>query len=134
MKIINYSLFFYNRYSEEYVIQLAVIAGEMKTEDLDSFLAPIISELKDLSEHGMVVKKNNREVICRCEVHLMLATGDMPAVAKMAHVSTHAGKYGCRICEVQGQKPDNSSSGMYFVEKDAPLRPKEDFLTGNIVS
>lgn len=64
----------------------------------------------------------------------MLATGDMPAVAKMMHVSTHSGRFGCRICEVEGLHPDNISSGMYFSNKDAELRPKIDFLKGNEVS
>ena len=80
------------------------------------------------------MKNEQKELICKAKVHLMMATGDMPAVAQMAHVCSHAGRFGCRICEVKGVHPDNVSSGMYFLDKDAPLRPKQDFLNGNEVN
>ena len=64
----------------------------------------------------------------------MIVTGDMPAVSQMSHTSTSAGKYGCRICEVKGRHPDNMSSGMYFCDNQASLRPKVDYLKGNAVS
>jgi hypothetical protein len=110
------------RYTDQYVLQLAVIASSKKPKDLDSFLAPIITELKDLATHGILVRRNNREEICRAKVHLMLAAGDMPAVAQMAHVSSHSGRFGCRICEVQGKHPLNATAGMYFVETNAPFK------------
>lgn len=30
---------------------------------------------------------HNREIICRAKVHLMIVTGDMPAVAQIAHTT-----------------------------------------------
>lgn len=114
-------------------MQLAVLPGPKKPAHLDSFLLPIINEIKDLERHGLIVKRNGVE-ICRSKVHLLLASGDIPAVADMAHFGSHSCKFGCRICEAMGKRPDNRSNGMYFEDSAAPLRPLEDFKTGNPVS
>lgn len=114
-------------------MQLAILPGSKKPADLDSFLTPIVAELKDLSEHGLIIRKNRNEV-CRSKVHLLLCSGDIPAVSDMAHLGSHNSFFGCRICEVKGKAPDNRSHGKYFEDTAAPLRPIEDFLNGNPVS
>lgn len=96
-------------------------------------MLPLIEELSHLEEHGLTVIQNGQEV-CRAKVHLILCSGDIPAVKDMAHVQAHTGKYGCRICEVEGKAPDNRSSGKYFEESNARMRPLRDFLNGNPVS
>lgn len=121
------------RYTKECLLQLAILPGSKHRVDLDSFLTPIIEELKYLSQFGLVVK-NNREEVCRAKVHLLLCSGDIPAVASMAHLPAHNCRFGCRICEVEGQHPKNKSTGMYFENSNAQLRPKRDFLNGNPVS
>jgi hypothetical protein len=68
---------FNNRYTDEYMFQLAVIPGKIK--DLDSYLLPIVDEVKSLGEHGLVVKKYNGDTI-KAKVHMMMATGDIPQV------------------------------------------------------
>lgn len=124
----------YFRYTNEYLLQLAILPGSKKPADLDSFLKPIVDELKDLSQYGLIVKKNQNEEVCRAKVHLLLCSGDIPAVADMAHLGSHNSFYGCRICETEGKLPDNRSHGMYFENCNAPLRPVRDFLYGNPVS
>jgi hypothetical protein len=114
-------------------LQLAILPGPKKPVDLDSFLLPIVNELQDLADHGLIVKKN-REEICRAKVHLMMCSGDIPAVADMAHVGTHTSRFGCRICEVKGGAPKNRSHGIYFDDESAPLRPLEAFKNGDLVS
>lgn len=123
----------YFRYTNEYLLQLAILPGSKKPADLDSFLKPVVDELKDLSKYGLIVKKNQHEV-CRAKVHLLLCSGDIPAVEDMAHLGSHNSSYGCRICETKGTSPDNRSHGMYFEDCNAPLRPLNDFLHGNPVS
>ena len=86
-----------------------------------------------MEEHGLVVIQGGQEV-CRAKVHLILCSGDIPAVKDMAHVKGHTGKYGCRICEVEGKAPDSKSRGKYFEDGSARLRPLRDFLIGNPVS
>ncbi|OAD65296.1 hypothetical protein PHYBLDRAFT_176214 [Phycomyces blakesleeanus NRRL 1555(-)] len=90
----------------------------------------IISEIKDLEVHGLVIKSNGVEVF-RAKIHLLLASGDIPAVADMAHIGSHASLFGCQICKTKGKAPDNRRYGMYLEDSSAPLRPLEDFKTGN---
>lgn len=59
------------------MFQLAVIPGRI--EDLDSYLLPIVEEIKSLGEHGLIVKKCSGEVI-KGRVHMVMATGDIPQV------------------------------------------------------
>ena len=69
--------FFENRYTDEYMFQIAVVAE--KIQDLDSFLEPIIDEVISLGEYGLVVKKLSGEEI-EAKVHMVMATGDIPQV------------------------------------------------------
>ena len=41
------------------MFQLAIIPG--KPKDLDSFLLPIVDEIKSLGEHGLIVERWNGE-------------------------------------------------------------------------
>ncbi|OAD66223.1 hypothetical protein PHYBLDRAFT_175516 [Phycomyces blakesleeanus NRRL 1555(-)] len=93
-------------------------------------LDPSISEIKDLEVYGLVIKSNGVEV-CRAKIHLLLASSDIPAVADMVHIGSHASLFGCQICETKGKSPDNRRYGMYFEDSSAPLQPLEDFKTGN---
>ncbi|GAA5804209.1 hypothetical protein HPULCUR_009696 [Helicostylum pulchrum] len=61
------------RYTDQYMFQIAVIAGKVK--DLDSYLLPIVDEVKSLGERGLIVKKHNGEII-KSKVH-MIASGDI---------------------------------------------------------
>ncbi|OAD71978.1 C2H2-type zinc finger transcription factor [Phycomyces blakesleeanus NRRL 1555(-)] len=101
-----------------------------KPTHLDSFLIPIINELRDLEAHGLVVKHNGVE-LCRSKVYLLLASGDIPAVADMAHIGSHTSLFGCRFCETKGKCPTNRRHGMYFDDISARLRPLEDFKVGS---
>ncbi len=122
----------YIRYTDEYLLQLAILPGPNKPSDMDSFLRPIVDELNDLSSNGLIVRRNHQEV-CRAKVYLMMASGDIPAVADMAHVAPHTSRHGCRICEVSGQSSE-TGHGMYFIDTDAPLKTLSDFLTPNEAS
>lgn len=121
------------RYTDEHLIQLAIIPGPNKPKDLDSFLLPVVDELKDLERDGIVIRDGSTE-ICRAKVHLIICSGDIPAVADMAHFGSHTSIFGCRICEVQGIPPKNRSNGKYFTDRYAPMRPLIDFKQGNSVS
>ncbi|KAG1435702.1 hypothetical protein G6F56_013869 [Rhizopus delemar] len=52
------------RYKDENVITFAVIPGPKKPANLMSFLDPILSEIKDLGEHGFDIKKNGESIFC----------------------------------------------------------------------
>ncbi|OAD81231.1 hypothetical protein PHYBLDRAFT_73842 [Phycomyces blakesleeanus NRRL 1555(-)] len=118
------------RYTNKYLLQLAILPGPKKPTHLDSFLILIINELRDLKAHGLVVKHNGVELY-RSKVYLLLAFGDIPAVADMAHIGSHTSLFGCRFCEIKGKCPTNRRHGMYFDDISAWLRPLEDFKVGN---
>ncbi|OAD80872.1 hypothetical protein PHYBLDRAFT_138425 [Phycomyces blakesleeanus NRRL 1555(-)] len=101
-----------------------------KPTHLDSFLIPIINELRDLEAHGLVVKHNGVE-LCRSKVYLLLASGNIPAVADMAHIGSHTSLFGCRFCKTKGKCPTNRRHGMYFDDISTWLRPLKDFKVGN---
>ncbi|OAD78115.1 C2H2-type zinc finger transcription factor [Phycomyces blakesleeanus NRRL 1555(-)] len=109
---------------------LAILPGPKKPTHLDTFLTPIIIEIKDLEVHGLVIKSNGVEVCC-AKIHLLLASGDIPAVADMAYIGSHASLFDFQICETKGKAPDNRWHEMYFEDSSAPLRPLEDFKTSN---
>ncbi|OAD74354.1 hypothetical protein PHYBLDRAFT_167768 [Phycomyces blakesleeanus NRRL 1555(-)] len=117
-------------YTNKYLLQLAILPGPKKSTHLNSFLIPIISEIKDLEVYDLVIKSNGVEV-CHAKIHLLLASADIPAVADMTHIGSHASLFGCQICKTKGKAPDNRWHGMYFEDSSAPLRPLEDFKTGN---
>ena len=108
------------------MLQLAIMPGPNSPKDLDSFLQPIVDEFKDLSRHGLVVKRNG-EVICKSKINLVIATGDIPAAASLAHHSGHMSKNGCRLCRIVTQRVD---SRMCFWNSGAELRNKTDFISG----
>ncbi|OAD71018.1 hypothetical protein PHYBLDRAFT_148233 [Phycomyces blakesleeanus NRRL 1555(-)] len=115
------------RYTDEYLIQLAIIPG--KPVDLDSFLLPIIDEVISLGKYGLIIKKFDGERIVG-KVHMVMASGDIPQVTKYCHHKGHNSRYGCRVCEVLGEA-SLRGRGMYFKNCSAPLRPKIDFVNGN---
>ncbi|KAG2193041.1 hypothetical protein INT47_009291 [Mucor saturninus] len=116
------------RYTDQYMFQLAIIPG--KPKDLDSFLLPIIDEIKSLGEHGLIVERWNGETI-KAKVHLVMATGDIPQVTKYMHHGGHMATYGCRICLVEGQKREYTGYGMYFQKRGASLRTVDHFVNGD---
>ncbi|KAG2191239.1 hypothetical protein INT47_012016, partial [Mucor saturninus] len=116
------------RYTDQYMFQLAIIPG--KPKDLDSFLLPIIDEIKSLGEHGLIVERWNGETI-KAKVHLVMATGDIPQVTKYMHHGGHMATYGCRVCLVEVQKRECTGYGMYFQKRGASLRTVDHFVNGD---
>lgn len=115
------------RYQENYTFQVAVLPGPNNPKSLlDTFLRPIIEELKILSTAGMVVSVDNTEV-CKAKVHLVMATGDLPASTDLAHHMTFAAKYGCRICQTETTKVGNHTC---FLDDPfrVSVRPKSQFV------
>lgn len=64
----------------------------------------------------------------RSKVHLVLATGDLPATQNLAHHRTFNAKYGCRICLSTTTKVDSHSC---FLDSQIILRSKGKFTYSN---
>ncbi|OAD71542.1 hypothetical protein PHYBLDRAFT_147288 [Phycomyces blakesleeanus NRRL 1555(-)] len=75
--------------------------------------------------HGLVVECNGVE-LCRSKVYLLLASGDIPVVAYMAHFGSHNSLFGRCSFETKGKSPNNSRQGTYLETSSAPLRPLEE--------
>ncbi|KAI8335340.1 hypothetical protein BC941DRAFT_326308, partial [Chlamydoabsidia padenii] len=105
------------------LIQLCVIPGNHKPFDLWSFLDPIMVELEQLATNGIIVNVGEEKI--EAKVHLLVATGDLPAVADISNHRGHTSYYGCRICEVKGEY----HGGMYFPAKcdDSIMRTVESY-------
>jgi hypothetical protein len=105
------------------MIQLAVLPGPSTPEVIDSFLQPIVEEFKDLSNHGLLVRRNGVD-ICKAKVNLVIGTGDIPAAAALSRHAGHMGRYGCRICRTVTER---HGSRTCFLQFNADIRNKTDF-------
>ncbi|OAD68603.1 hypothetical protein PHYBLDRAFT_150202 [Phycomyces blakesleeanus NRRL 1555(-)] len=115
------------RYECKRMIQIAMIPSATVPADFWSFLEPTIKSLEILQADGMVIKKPTKTM--RAKVHVLMATGDIPALAKLACHAGHTSKNGCRICNVVGQTPGH---GQYFrTLPGTTIRTVESFRSFN---
>ena len=97
------------------MIQIAVCPG--KPKDIVSFLEPLLNEVKQMYEKGLVIKKEGSEIF-RGRVAILGFSGDMPGIVELMCFVGHVGTYGCRICKSKAVVPRPiSSHGKYFPEK-----------------
>src|SRR5579859_2314727 len=75
--------------------------GPRSTSDLDSFLHPFLEELKLLRE-GVPAYDAYKEEAFILKAHLVLITGDTPAISKLLCFSGHSSKLPCRACKIEG--------------------------------
>ncbi|KAG2204467.1 hypothetical protein INT47_005258 [Mucor saturninus] len=101
------------------MIQLAILPGPNSPKILDSFLRPIVEEFKDLSNHGLVIRRHGN-VICKSKINLVIATGDIPAAASLAHNSGHMSTND--ITASLREKTD-FTSGRFDLEKGINIEP-----------
>ncbi|PXF41853.1 hypothetical protein BWQ96_08432 [Gracilariopsis chorda] len=82
---------------------LTFVPGPTEPSDLQSFLGPLIEELKELENDGrgteFLFYDGKRR---RVRVHMLCFTGDLPAVKKVSGIKGHNAKFPCRYCVVSG--------------------------------
>lgn len=116
------------RYQDKYTRQLAILPGPNSPNKLlYTYLTPIVRELEELSTKGMIVFADEREV-CRAKVYLVMATGDLPASAELAHHKTSVAHFGCRICRTETTTVDGHRC---FLNTNDALRTAMDFKSPN---
>ncbi|KAG1467250.1 hypothetical protein G6F56_004512 [Rhizopus delemar] len=98
------------RYQMDNMILLGEAPGPSKPKNLHSFLEPMMRELEKLESDGMVIKVDGKEY--QCNVHLVIASSDIPGVADLCNHAGHMCKNPCRICKIRGKH----SGGMYVGE------------------
>jgi hypothetical protein len=89
------------RYLHEHILPLSVTPGRRTPKDLDSFLLPLIHELRQLRD-GVPAYDAPEQSQFLLRAHLVLVTGDTPAISKIFHLLGHNAIYPCRIFWAEG--------------------------------
>ncbi|KAI8059010.1 hypothetical protein BC940DRAFT_226249, partial [Gongronella butleri] len=114
------------------LLTVAVLPGphSLTKDNAWSFLSTIVEELSSLALIGMDVPCDDG-VVRHVHAHLLVASGDTPAVALLAKKMGHQSFLGCRFCKVEGQHKANGR-GMYFKpSRNGPDLTSEDYLNGS---
>lgn len=88
------------RFKPGNVLPVTVIPGPSGPVDLVSFLNPLLDELEELRKGRIVTLWDGSRRLVR--VHLLFATGDLPAIAKLCSLRGHNGRSPCRFCYIHG--------------------------------
>ena len=89
------------RYSVKNVLPLMFIPHGRQPSDLQSFLIPLINEVKSTFPDGLMMKFYDGSQ-CRVRLHLVWFSADLDALRKVASLTGHYGKTPCRFCDIQG--------------------------------
>src|SRR2546423_7401655 len=82
-------------------MSITYLLGPAEPVELDTFLEPMISELLRLHD-GVPTYDAYRHENFLLRNHLVLVTGDSPAIAKILHLTGHNGYSPCRFCIIKG--------------------------------
>jgi hypothetical protein len=126
------SAFFLDRYELHNMLQLCVLPGPKRPVNIWNFLEPLLmKELRHLAQHGILVERG--PYTYHAKAHLLAATGDLPGVAQLTNHGGHMSRFGCRICLVEGVRPEH---GMYFTGRDVAerVRTTEELRQGDKVN
>ena len=98
--LFNYNLPPEVRFQKKYCIHVATVLGPKKPWDWDSFCWPLVQELIQL-EMGVKAFDAISHSLFLLHTYLLLAFGDIPAVALMMRMKGQNGISPCRICNIQ---------------------------------
>lgn len=116
----NYNLPPEERFHLDNIVCLGVIPGPKQMKDANSFLAPLVEELLELAR-GVSTFDVVRQEIFALHAYLIVAFGDIPAVAKLMCMKGHNGRSPCRMCSISGiRMPRPSKSTTHYVPLSRP--------------
>ncbi|QRW21895.1 Transposase family tnp2 [Rhizoctonia solani] len=137
--IINYNLSSEERTRIENMICVGIIPGPQCPADINSFLQPLIDELRELARGVATVDANQRRLFS-LRAHLLTIFGDIPALTKILELIGHNGCLPCRFCfmpTVLGPTsgggshrycPLHQPNGFRMDPLDLPLREHNDSI------
>ncbi|KAG8988522.1 hypothetical protein FRB90_002697, partial [Tulasnella sp. 427] len=99
--IFNYNLPPEIRFHLDNILCLGVIPGLKQAKDSNSFLWPFVEEMLSLAK-GVVAFDALAKESFVLHAYVILAFGDIPAVAKLMHMKGHNGHRPCRMCMISG--------------------------------
>jgi len=99
--LFNYNLPPEIRFQKRYCIHVATVPGPKKPWDWDSFGWPLVQELIQL-ELGVKAFDTISQALFLLHAYLILAFGDIPAMALIMRMKGQNGISPCRICDIKG--------------------------------
>ena len=99
--LFNYNLPPELRFQKKYCIHVATVLGPKKPWDWDSFCWPLVQELIRL-ELGVKTFNMISQSLLLLHAYLILAFGDIPAIALIMRMKGQNGISPCRICDIKG--------------------------------
>jgi len=111
--LFNYNLPPEIRFQKKHCIHVGTVPGPKRPWDWDSFCWPLVQELIQL-EIGIQAFDAVSMALFLLHVYLILAFGDIPAMALIMRMKGQNGISPCRICDIKGIKSERT----YYV----PLR------------
>lgn len=97
----NYNLPPEERFHLDNILCLGVIPGPKQAKDTDSFLWPLVDEMLVLAR-GITAFDSLAGESFILHAYIILAFGDIPAVAKLMWMKGHNGRRPCRMCTITG--------------------------------
>jgi hypothetical protein len=120
-------IFLYNlppeiRFLMKHVLCAGVIPGPNKPKDFDSFLWPLIEELKKLAVGERAFDAVTEQVFL-IRAHLIAIFGDIPAISMVMKFKGHNGKCPCRMCAISGLRIPGEGGTTHYVPLDRSCHP-----------
>jgi hypothetical protein len=110
----NYNLPADIRFHKENIIPIAVIPGPKQARDMDSFFLPFAEECIKL-ETGITAFDADSLCYFILFVFLIIAFGDIPAVAKLMNMKGVNGCVPCRACSIHGITIPGATNNTHYV-------------------
>lgn len=95
------------RYQNGNTLQLVVAPGPKKISCMESYMAPILDQLKEL-EDGFEIVADDRTYFVKLRV--IICGGDTPAVSAVYNFKGHTSSHPCRLCKVKGVKKPRTAN------------------------
>jgi len=100
--LINLNLHPKLRVKKQNLMLCGVIPGPNNPKDIHSFLRVMVDELKELEEGIGNVYDASTKMQFTLRAHLVIVSGDLPAIAKVMGISGRNSYEHCRFCKLRG--------------------------------
>ncbi|GBC17777.2 transposase domain-containing protein [Rhizophagus irregularis DAOM 181602=DAOM 197198] len=121
------------RVKKENLMVTLIIPGPKQPQDFNSFLYPLIQEMK-LLQDGILCYDGNKKEYFTLRAHILAWTGDLPALSKILYLTGHNSYSGCRFCNLRGTLNEMNRHVYYPLQQNIdpirlPIRTHDEMLT-----